>query len=427
LVETVKNWRFGDMNHQAIKAMAIGSNGTVVIGGDFGGTLTFGSAMSLNNGTQDLWPYVARIGFDGNGVAVYSGTAKGVTTGVAVKEPDIFAVKLTFGSGAPTIKTTHIEKSGGWSKMLGGDAENGAPSITGGGGWLHMAASVKGMVDTFACPMLPSFTTSTVDSLVMQIDPADGDCLWGTRIVESNVASVAASPNIVAIGGSYTGNIDLPGAKPPNTGTAAFLAVYDLKNLHNLIGTDFLATETSVSGIIGFTTVSIGSSGDIFAAGTFKGALIAKGETLKSTNEGADFDLIVAKYTSTANLLWIKRFGGMGLQIPNSIVASGNNVFISGTTPSLMAIAHNTDSGPLCATGKCMFLLDLDATTGATRWGRAFGSGETADDATALITADTGNLWLGGGWSTPIDFGSGNQVPSPMAQDAVLAWFTALP
>jgi hypothetical protein len=125
-------------------------------------------------------------------------------------------------------------------------------------------------------------------------------------------------------------------------------------------------------------------------------------------------------------LLWMERFGAVGAQLPYAIAEQGGNVYVSGTTSAQMATVPDSDSGLLCNASKCMFLLKLNASSGATIWGRAFGPGEMAMDPTSLIAADTTSLWLGGGWSSLIDFNMGSKSALG-AQDLVLAKFAPLP
>jgi hypothetical protein len=426
--------RLGSGEHQAIKAMVM-HGGEIVIGGDYGGILNFGNLASLaNTSGAQLWPYVAKLAPNGDGLMAEHYEIPGVTRGVAVDSAGaVYGTGIIDNAASPAQKHIFIGKfgPGAWRKDIGSHALNQAAGIAfGGTGRLFVAATFSG---TFmnSCPtsVEQTATGKSGDALIMEYNLA-GDCSWRAIFQNAILQSVAATPattsNLFVIGGYYSGMTDLPEA-PATNNTASFFAVYSAAT-REILRKGYLVPEGS--GTINLVNVAIdpGDNESVYITAKLQGSFNVDGKTtLTSTTNDTTFDLLVAKFGPDGQLVWAQRFGGMGEQVPSSITSFEDGVFISGTTAKDMAIVPNTDSGSLCENSKCMFLLKLSPQTGLPIWGRAFGGNEMANDPTAVSAASNSTFWLGGGWSSAIDFGDGLMTTGASGQDVVLTHFNALP
>ena len=128
-----------------------------------------------------------------------------------------------------------------------------------------------------------------------------------------------------------------------------------------------------------YAGITIDSAGNIYAIGSTTGSLAA-------TNQGSN-DIILAKYDSAGNRLWIKQYGTSGTDQGSAVgTDSLGNVYICGETSGNFGAADttfNTDA----------YLAKLD-TEGNIQWIDQFssatqlGTGESCNDLTVDINND---------------------------------------
>ena len=142
--------------------------------------------------------------------------------------------------------------------------------------------------------------------------------------------------------------------------------------------------------------------GNIYITGYFISPTIIFGTTTLASN--GDYDIYVAKYDTSGALVWVKSFGGTGLDRSTSIATDAmGNVFFTGwfTSPTILfgttvlANVGNYD----------VFLAKLDS-NGNVLWAKC--QGGTADDVAMGVATDaTGNAYITGYFISPqITFGS---------------------
>lgn len=419
---------YGNGGHQAIKAMAAPGNGNIVFGGNYTGTVNFGNGVTVSDATGGIYPFVAMVDADGTSVVAYARTEKGAVYSVESDATGdaLYATGLIEGQASPDQRHVFVQKFGlkPWEHQIGNDPSNESAGIARGGeSQIFAAGHFKGFVSPPAGSGVAPFTAPASDSLIMQFIETSGVCTWATKIQNSYATSIDATASRVAVGGFYSGLIDLPGGIMSDE-TASFFAVYDIIT-HTLLAKNFLVPTSGNVNLVNIVFDPVDSQ-SLYIAAKFKGVLNIGKEMLTSTGGGSDQDLLVAKFNSAGDVTWARRFGGGGEQIPFSITPYKDGIFISGTTAQNMAIESDMNTGPLCPISKCMFLLKLSPMTGKPIWGRAFGQMEMASDPTAVSAADTKNFWLGGGWSTKIAFTSMETAPAG-GQDLVLGKFDSFP
>jgi hypothetical protein len=129
-------------------------------------------------------------------------------------------------------------------------------------------------------------------------------------------------------------------------------------------------------------------------------------------------DAYVARYSAAGVLAWARRFGGTKSESVASVVAdpTGQYVYISGRfsgaadfTGDEVADATARSTSPI----DDVFLVKLDAATGATMWFRVFGS--TGVDYAQSVALSGTSVWLVGVFGGTLDFdpGPGTRTLTP--------------
>jgi uncharacterized delta-60 repeat protein len=221
-----------------------------------------------------------------------------------------------------------------------------------------------------------------------------------------------------------------------------------------------------------FTTVIVASNGDIIAAGcsnSFDGVL--------STNKGFD-DFVIARFKSDGTLLWMKNYGGSGLEIFNSVIEASNGDIIAaggsdssdgdlstnkgaedfviarfksdgsliwitscgGSGEDIFTAVMETSSGDIIAAGNsdssdgdlpgnkgyADLILARFTSDGSLAWIKNYGGSDT-DVCNSAVMASNGDIVLvGGSWSNDGDLeenrGSGDFIVARFTADGDLIW-----
>lgn len=155
--------------------------------------------------------------------------------------------------------------------------------------------------------------------------------------------------------------------------------------------------------------VAVDTSGNVVVTGQFQGSVTFGGSTL--TASGAEYDIVVAKYTSGGAHSWSQRYGSTGADIGFGIgTDSSGNVYVIGSFSGSV----NFGGGALPSAGNTdIFVLKLSS-AGAFVWAKRIGGTgsevgraiSVMADGTFAITGDYGNFGnavdFGGGFLTPV-------------------------
>ncbi len=150
--------------------------------------------------------------------------------------------------------------------------------------------------------------------------------------------------------------------------------------------------------------MDLDNSGNVYIAGYYEGVANFEGSDLTAIGT---YDLFIAKYDSTGQHLWSKSFGGIdeGTQIQMSVDDAGNNIAISG----FFSDSIDLGTGMLHAPGSTSPFVALLNSSGDALWSYTFG-GNSSDRATAILLANTGDVYLAGvtsGTNVDVDPGIG--------------------
>lgn len=142
--------------------------------------------------------------------------------------------------------------------------------------------------------------------------------------------------------------------------------------------------------IDGVTTDPFGNS---YITGTYNSATLTFGSTTL-TNAGG-YDLFIAKYNLSGNLIWAKNIGGTGWESGNDITSDAEgNIYITG---SFQSPTLSFDTITLVNSGTSNFFIVKYNSSGNAVWARSANSGE----GTSIATDTLGNVYLAGDFVDP--------------------------
>ena len=150
------------------------------------------------------------------------------------------------------------------------------------------------------------------------------------------------------------------------------------------------------------TSITTDNTGNVYLTGYFYSPTIVFGtDTL--TNAGNVGDIFVVKFDNLGHVIWAKRDGGVGLEIPHSILVDGNNNVLVAGRFSSNSITFGTTT-LLQAGSMDVFLVKYDP-SGNVLWAKGAGGGSN-DEGYCLSTDISGNIYLAGYFTQPSNFGT---------------------
>ena len=221
----------------------------------------------------------------------------------------------------------------------------------------------------------------------------------GSSYEESNAITTDAGGNVYVTG--YFG------------GDSLVVGTTTLYNVLN-ISTDYFLIKYDAAGNMqwarsaGGTANEIGNAittdaaGNIYVTGYFYSPTITFGSTVL-TNAGNVGDVFIAKYDTQGTLIWAKREGGPGLEIPYAIKADDKgHLFLAGRFSSLsitIGTTTLTQAGSMDA-----FVVKYD-TAGTVLWAKGAG-GTSNDEAYGMDVDSNGNVLVCGYFNGNATFGT---------------------
>jgi hypothetical protein len=143
-------------------------------------------------------------------------------------------------------------------------------------------------------------------------------------------------------------------------------------------------------------SVTTDSDNNIYATGYFYSPTVSAGNFTLSNNGTGD--VFVIKFDALGNILWLKGYGGAGDEsgMGISCKSSGNPILCGWFQSAAMAMGSGTLS---TAGGDDVFLTELDA-SGNILWARSYG--ETSSEIGSCVCVNQDNeIFLGGHFSSP--------------------------
>jgi hypothetical protein len=404
--------RFGDMDQQVGKGVAVDSMGNVLITGAFAAGLDFGNGPLNSAGSGDV--FVAKLdtsGFLSWGENFGDMASQGATS-VAVDSTDSvivagsFAGSLDFGGGAlvsggkADIFVAKLDVTGKqiWSKRFAcSDDASVVKLAVDSANNVLVWGNFGGFVD-FGGGAVP--TVGGGDLFLTKLDAA-GTPLWsktfGDKEEQFGADMTVDSAGNVVVTGTFTSTLDFGGGALVASGTDndIFVAKLDVKG--DQVWSKRFGDMNDQFG----AGVAVDGADDVLLTGSFTGSVNFGGKTIDAVDVGTD--IFVAKFDASGKALWSEAFGSAGDQDGKSIVVDRvGNVLVAGSFTGTV----NFGGGPLAvAAGTFMntFLVKLDA-NGGHQWSKRFGDVGYVAEASVAVSASN-DVVIAGYFAGAVNFG----------------------
>jgi hypothetical protein len=354
--------RFGDSGAQGASAVAVGTDGAVVVGGFTGGVVDFGGGP---------------LGGAGGNAA--------------------FLVKLT-SAGA------HV-----WSKVLGdgtGQSVVSAVAVAGSGD-VVVGGSFAGTLNLGG----GALTSAGGNDMFLATLNSAGAHLWSKRFGGASADDVTAvaldGTGNIYLGGSISWTVNMGGGSLVAAGsTDGVLASYTAAGEHRWSRVFGDAAAQTVSALAVSTQA-------LYVAVTFAGAADLGGGALVSAGGN---DMLVARLGLDGSHEWSRSLGDSSGQEARALAVGANDtVVLAGDTRGTV----DGCGAPLAAAGETDILVGRFASDGACLSGHLYGDAGAQVVAGVVVTA-TDNPVVVGGFSGSVDFGAG-ALQSAGSQDLYVA------
>jgi hypothetical protein len=225
------------------------------------------------------------------------------------------------------------------------------------------------------------------------------------------VVAPDASGNVLLAGG-FDGSMNFGGDELPTAGKYdAFVAKFASDGKH-IWSRKFGDASTQA-----VRAIAVDPDGNIVVVGEFEGALDLGEGSLTSAGET---DIFVAKFDSSGELVWGKRFGDAAFQRPERVaVGPGGGVVVSGSFEGTL----NFGGPPLVSAGNEDAFIVSFGPSGDHIWSKRFGDGNFDQVATGVVMDNAGALFVTGFFRGTIDLAGGLTTNS--SNDAFIIKFDA--
>lgn len=325
-----------------------------------------------------------------------------------------FSPSVTFGTitltnaGAPTddMFIVKYDASGNvlWASSAGGTSnEEGYSVMVDVSGNVYVMGGFNGTAITFGTDTLTG--AGTWDMFIVKYD-AVGNVLWaksagginmdwgGSIALDAlgNVYVTGAFHNTVTFGTTVLTNVD-------PFDYDIFIVKYDISG--NVL---WAKSASGIDNDYGDRIVT-DALGNAYMTGKFDSpSLIFGTDTLTNANQGY-YDIFIAKYDSSGNVLWAKSSGGMSSEYVIGITEDGlGNIYTTGKFESPI-VTFGTDTLTNVGFYSDIFIAKYDG-SGNVVWAESFG-GISLDEGNSIASDAAGNVYVTGSFYSPtISFGS---------------------
>ena len=345
--------------------LAVDGAGSVVLAGEFDGTIDFGGGTLTSSGLGSL--YLAKL--DEAGAHVFSAAWGG---------PDALSLA--------SAKSVAVDAAGN----------------------IAVSGYTTGFVD-LGDGALPN------GSFVAKFDPS-GKLLWshgfaGYGVQDANQVVFDAAGDVV-LTGEFQGSVDFGGGALPNPGgtNAVGIAAFDASGKH--LSSKLFPPSTG--GSAAALALAVDGAGDVALAGSFSGTIDFGTGALTSAANATDAFVVVVDAQGGAKVA--KAFGGSGYDEAESIAFdSKGGVVASGRFED----GIDFGGGLVTSAGAGDAFVVALGSSGKHRWSKRFGDTQE-DDATGLTVDALGRAVITGSFNGTVDFGGGG-VTSAGGADVFVA------
>ncbi len=425
--------RFGNSATQVGKAVATDHWGNVIVAGVFAGAVQFGSQYLASHGGHDF--FIAKIDPLGNVVWArrYGDTADqcpSLTCKVRVA-PDpagniAFAASYHGSVTINGIEHTSIDAADVLLVELDSDG-NRLRSFSYGG---TNSQFVEGLaVDEVGDIVLAGGFNSSISFGTQTLNTAGGFDIFLATVDDDDAfqwaesygaldaqiaraAAVASGSRNIAIAGTFGGTLTFESDVHvgPNGGTSIFLAKF------LPYGPYVWSLASTNTGSPNPTSVAFDDVENLVMTGSFAGTLDFGGQALQA--EGKD-DVFLAKFDSTGQPLWSKRYGAVNNQDAGWVAVDDKGyIVIAGSFET----AIDFGGTPLIGSGGYDIYLAKFKGNSQHQWSKGFGDG-ASQRAEAIAVDGDNNIVMTGAIDGTVDFGAGPTSPEGGGLDIFVAKF----
>jgi RNA polymerase sigma factor (sigma-70 family) len=314
------------------------------------------------------------------------------------------STNFVFTEGTPAIFLVKFDPTGShvWSKQfVGSDLDNLSVSMAADAeGNLVLTGHFNYSLDFFPLQdYVPS--AGLRDIFVAKLDPS-GIPIWirsfGDTAEQTSSPIAIDSEGNMLVAGAFDGTLDFGGNILTSAGNDIFVAKLDPQGNH-LWSARFGDVNPQVDALQEATGIAVDPDGNVVLIGRFAGTSSFGGSTLASAG---GTDVFVAKFDSSGNPLWSKRFGDAASQAARALALDTSaNIWITGEFAGSLDFGGGTLTG---AGNTDVFVAKLDSSGGHLFSDRFGDSGRQAAGSIAIDAV--GHVILIGDFDGAIHFGS---------------------
>ena len=389
----------------------IDKSGNVYVAGQFSdSTITFGFMALTNSGHEDI--FIVKFDPAGNYLWATSAGDTGIdiASGIACDTSGNVYVTGNFTSSQMVIGNSTLTNEGMNDLFIAKFDQNGAPlwaqsnGGTGidfgneiksdGNGFIYLTGNFASPSITFGSTTLTAFGTSK--SFTVKYD-LNGNAVWAkgtdyTSYDQARSIAIDGNGNVFSAGTYYDYSVIIGSDTFPNQGNKdIYLSKYDQSGnfLWAISAGGFNADEV--------TCVATDAIGNVYITGHFYSPFISFESTVLNNAAFPGWDMYIAKYSSTGNLIWVHSATantfddactGIAIDEWGNILVSGwfNGSFTLGTTTLQSEGGYD------------LFIANFD-TSGNELWAKS--AGGVDNDFAMTMTCGAGGIYTGGFFESP--------------------------
>ncbi|HLP76507.1 MAG TPA: SBBP repeat-containing protein, partial [Candidatus Paceibacterota bacterium] len=248
--------------------------------------------------------------------------------------------------------------------------------------------------------------------------PVWAQAFGGASADQATGIAVDLQRNVYVTGQFSSTNFQIAGVTltnfAPNGASSLFIAKFNSNG-----GLVWLRSSDTNTHAISNPFISVDGSANVFVTANFSGTNGIAGTNLVS--QGST-DILLAKFDTNGNLLWIKQSGGSGLDTAGSVALDkAGNAYLLGNTRSTDATFGSFTFSVQGTSGDQDVIVAKFNPSGTVLWAKQFG-GTDIENGRSIALDNTGNIFVTGDfYGTTFPIGTNTLVNSGIASALFIA------